>query len=55
MTDPSPNLELARRVIATEAECVSALAGRIDERFASSADAVYRCGGTVILTGIGKN
>ncbi len=54
MADTYPNLEVARRVIATEAECIGALAGRIDERFAAAADAVYQCGGTVVLTGIGK-
>ncbi len=54
MPDPSPNLELARRVLATEADCIGALAGRIDERFTAAAEAVYRCGGTVVLTGIGK-
>lgn len=54
MTNPAPNLELARRVLAAEAECVGALAGRIDERFAAAAEAVYKCGGAVVLTGIGK-
>lgn len=54
MTDPAPNLELTRKVLTTEADCISALAGRIDDRFASAAEAVYRCGGTVVLTGIGK-
>ena len=54
MSDPRPNLELTRRVVATEAECIGALARRIDERFAAAAEAVFRCPGSVILTGIGK-
>ncbi len=54
MDDPRPDLELARRVLLTEARCVSALAGRIDASFARAAEVVFRCPGTVILTGIGK-
>ena len=54
MNEPRPDLKLARKVIAAEAECIGALAEGIDERFAAAAGAVYACGGTVILTGIGK-
>ncbi len=54
MSEPRPDLKLARKVIATEAECIGALAEGIDERFAAAAAAVYACRGTVILTGIGK-
>ena len=54
MNDPEPDLELAREVLATEAKCVSALADGVDERFAAAAVEVFGCGGTVILTGIGK-
>jgi len=54
MKDPRANLELARKVVSDEARYIGALAGRIDERFARAAEAIYRCRGTVILTGIGK-
>ncbi len=54
MDDPQPNLDLARSVVRTEAECLAALPERIGEGFAQAAGAVYRCRGTVILTGIGK-
>ena len=54
MTEPLPNLDLAREVVLKEAECIGSLAERIDERFSAAAEAVFRCAGTVILTGIGK-
>lgn len=54
MTEPRPDLELARNVVATEARCIAALGDRIDDRFAAAAEAVYACAGTVVLTGIGK-
>ena len=54
MNDPRPDLELARKVLTTEAACISAMADRIDERFGSAAVAVFGCEGAVILTGIGK-
>ena len=54
MSNPQPNLELARKVVQTEAACIGALAGRIGSDFAAAARAVYECPGTVILTGIGK-
>ncbi|KKM24280.1 hypothetical protein LCGC14_1606690 [marine sediment metagenome] len=54
MSDPLPNLELARNVVRTEARCIGALAEIIGQEFASAARAVFGCAGTVILTGIGK-
>ncbi len=54
MDYPQPNLNLARNVILTEARCVGELTSRIDERFAAAATAIFRCQGTVILTGVGK-
>ncbi len=54
MKDPQPDLELARNVLATEAKCISALVDRVDERFAAAAREVFSCGGTAILTGVGK-
>ena len=54
MSKPSPNLDLARNVIATEAKCISDIVNRIDDRFAAAVETIYRCNGTVVLTGIGK-
>jgi len=54
MKRPQPDLELARNVLATEAGCISALVDRVDKGFADAACEVFGCGGTVILTGIGK-
>lgn len=54
MDHPHPDLNLARNVISTEARCIDALAGRIDDLFARAAEAIYHCPGTVILTGVGK-
>ena len=54
MDCPRPNLDLARKVVSTEARSVGALADRIGAGFAAAAEAVFRCDGTVILTGIGK-
>lgn len=54
MSEPSPNLDLARKVVATEAKCISEIVDHIDERFAAAAETIYHCTGTVILTGIGK-
>ena len=54
MTEPIPNLDLARKVVATEGRYISELAERLDERFVAAAQAVFRCTGQVILTGIGK-
>lgn len=51
---PAPDLELARKVLAMEADCIGRLAGRVGPEFAQAARAVYACAGTVILTGIGK-
>lgn len=49
-----PDLELARKVLAMEGDCIGQLAGRVGESFAQAARAVYACAGTVVLTGIGK-
>ena len=54
MSDPLPNLDLARNVVVTEAACIRSLADCLDEQFAAAASAVFRCPGTVVLTGIGK-
>lgn len=46
---------LARKVIATEAEAVAALAERIDERFVAACRLMLDCRGRVIVTGMGKS
>ena len=54
MSEPKVDLGLARRILAAEGESIRALADQIGEPFAQAAQAVYRCAGQVILTGIGK-
>lgn len=50
-----PDLDLARRVLETEAAAVRALAARIDAVFASAVALLRDCRGRVILTGMGKS
>jgi arabinose-5-phosphate isomerase len=47
-------LELARRVLAIEADAVRALIDRVDERFLAAVSLILACGGRVIVSGIGK-
>ena len=47
--------QMALAVIETEAEAVSALAGRIDEQFTAACDAILSCSGRVVVIGIGKS
>jgi len=54
MDSPNVDLGLARRALEAEGDALHALAGQVGEDFASAARLVYECGGTVILTGIGK-
>ncbi len=49
-----PDLDLARRVLAAEADAVAALVGRVDAAFARAAELLFACTGTVVTTGIGK-
>jgi arabinose-5-phosphate isomerase len=51
MTD----LELARKVLRTEAAAILALVDRVDERFASTVRLLAECRGRVIVTGMGKS
>jgi arabinose-5-phosphate isomerase len=51
MTD----LELARKVLRTEAAAILALVDRVDERFAGAVDMLRDCRGRVIVTGMGKS
>jgi arabinose-5-phosphate isomerase len=48
-------LELARRVLAIEADAVRALAARLDERFLAAVSLILGCKGRVIVSGIGKS
>ncbi|MBM3780543.1 MAG: KpsF/GutQ family sugar-phosphate isomerase [Acidobacteria bacterium] len=49
------DLELARKVLQTEAAAITALVGRIDSAFADAVDRIRQCRGRVILTGMGKS
>ena len=48
-------LELARRVLAIEAEAVRALIARVDERFLVAVDLILHRKGRVLVSGIGKS
>jgi arabinose-5-phosphate isomerase len=48
-------LELARRVLAIEADAVRALIARLDERFLAAVSLILACQGRVIVSGIGKS
>jgi len=48
-------LALARRVLAIEADAVSALSARLDERFLAAVSLILACRGRVIVSGIGKS
>lgn len=45
----------AKRVLKIEAEAVSALAERIDERFRRAVELILNCNGRVVITGMGKS
>ncbi len=49
------DLELARKVLRTEAAAVLGLVGRVDGRFVSAVDMLAGCRGRVIVTGMGKS
>jgi len=51
----APALELARKVLAIEANAVSALASRLDERFLDAIGMILACRGRVVVTGVGKS
>ena len=48
-------LELARRVLAIEADAVRALIGRLDERFIAALELIAGRSGRVVVSGIGKS
>jgi arabinose-5-phosphate isomerase len=49
------DLELARKVLQTEASAILALVPRLDESFARAVALLHECKGRVILTGMGKS
>src|SRR5499426_3219210 len=51
----TPALELARKVLAIEAEAVSALSSRLDERFLDAVGLILACRGRVVVSGVGKS
>jgi arabinose-5-phosphate isomerase len=51
----STALELARRVLAIEAEAVAGLAQRLDHRFLAAIDVILKCRGRVVVSGMGKS
>jgi arabinose-5-phosphate isomerase len=48
-------LELARKVLAIEADAVSALGARLDERFLDAIGLILACPGRVVVSGVGKS
>ncbi len=54
-TDTTNLLKLAREVLQTEAAAVTALAPRLDERFAAACRILLACRGRVVVTGMGKS
>ena len=48
-------LELARSVLAIEAEAVAALVERLDDRFLEAVEALHKRSGRVIVSGMGKS
>jgi arabinose-5-phosphate isomerase len=51
----TPDLDLARRVLRTEAAAILALVERLDGRFASAVTMLRDCRGRVVVTGMGKS
>jgi arabinose-5-phosphate isomerase len=48
-------LELARKVLAIEAEAVSALGSRLDQNFLAAVEIILSCRGRVVVSGMGKS
>lgn len=48
-------LNTARQVLAVEADAVSALIDRLDERFERAVEMILACQGRVVITGMGKS
>ncbi len=55
MNDTVTGLDLARKVLRTEAAAILGLIDRIDETFDRAVQLLYECDGRVIVTGMGKS
>ena len=55
MSDTVSSLDLARRVLQTEAGAILGLVDRLDERFDEAVRLLYDCRGRVVVTGMGKS
>jgi arabinose-5-phosphate isomerase len=53
--DATRALSLARETLQIEAEAVTALAARLDDRFAAAVRCLLACQGRVVVTGMGKS
>ncbi len=53
--DPAGSVREGKRVLAIEARAVEALIRRLDQRFECAVDVLYRCGGKVVVSGMGKS
>lgn len=49
------NREIARRVLKIEADAITDLASRVDERFDAAVEILLLCQGRVVVTGMGKS
>ena len=54
-TDQASDLAAGRRVLAAEAEALTALAGGLDQRFSRALDIMAATTGRVVVTGMGKS
>ena len=54
-TTPTDPLELARKVLQTEADAILGLIPRLDETFQRALDVLHDCRGRVVVTGMGKS
>ena len=48
-------IELGLAVLNTEAEAISALTGRLDQRFHDACELILKCAGRIVVTGMGKS
>jgi arabinose-5-phosphate isomerase len=55
MPASDPSIARGRRVLATEAEAVAALADRLGEEFAAACRLLLACRGRIVVTGMGKS
>lgn len=53
--DTTSTLDLARKVLRTEADAITGLVDRIGEDFERALDLLFECRGRVIVTGMGKS